>query len=192
MTEAVFRSVHQALHVAHLMAVLPPTQKSNTQSIIEQLMRDAGVLREVERDGTLNFKGLSPLEVRGQCAMVRGAVVHHCTLDERMAIWAWFAHDASKAEGVRHLCKLAADVWTVESPQARMLMTWRANVTDDSKAARHCSVRDIEGEHGIPKSTVQRNVAAAGKMFRKLRTAGADRLEALFVAHGLVDDPAYT
>jgi hypothetical protein len=191
MTEAVFRSVHQALHVSHLMAVLPPTQKSNTQALIEQLMRDAGVLNEVERDGTLNFKGLSPLEVRGQCAMVRGAVVHHCTLQERMAIWAWFAHDATKAEGVRFLRDWCAELWTVESPQARMVMMWRANVPEDSKVARMCSVRDIEGEHGIPKSTVQRQVAAVSKACRSLRERGAGRLEALFVAHGLVDNPAF-
>ena len=189
MTQAVFRSVHQALHVAHLMAILPPTQKSNTQSLIECLMRDAGVLREVERDGTLNFSGLSPLEVRGQCAMVRAAVVHHCTEPERMAIWAWYAHDASKAEGVRFLCSWFSKVWTVDSPHARMLMTWRACVTDDSKAARHCSYRDIEGEHGIPKSNAQRQVQAMAKKARALRELGASRLEALFVSHGLVEDP---
>lgn len=190
MTEAVFRTVHQALHVSHLMACLPPTAKSNTQAIIEQLMLDAGVLREVERDGTLNFRGLSPLEVRGQCAMVRGAVIHHCTEAERMAIWAWFAHDASKAEGVRYLCNWCAPHWTVDSPHARMLMTWRACVTDDSKAARHCSVRDIEAEHGISKSAVQRQVAAVSKACRGLRERGAGRLESIFIAHGLVDDPA--
>lgn len=187
MTQAVFRSVHQALHVAFLMAVLPPTQKSNTQALIEQLMRDAGVLREVEHDGTLNFQGLSPLEVRGQCAMVRGAVEHHCTEPERMAIWAWFAHDENKARAISYLCDWCAPYWTVESRPARMMMTWRANVTDDSKAARHCSLRDIEGEHGIPKSTVHRQVAAVTKACRGLRQRGAERLEELFVQHGLVD-----
>jgi len=187
MSEAVFRSVHQALHVSHLMAILPPTQKSNTQALIEQLMRDAGVIREVEKDGTLNFSGLSPLEIRGQCAMVRGAVVHHCTEPERMAIWAWFAHDGTKAEGVRYLCNFFAHLWTVESPQARMLMTWRASVTDDSKAARMCSYRDIEGEHGIAKSTAQRQVQAMAKAAKRLRENGASRLEELFLSHGLVD-----
>jgi hypothetical protein len=192
MTQAVFRSVHQALHVSFLMAVLPPTQKSNTQALIEQLMRDAGVNREVERDGTLNFQGLSPLEVRAQCAMVRGAVSHHCTTPERMAIWAWFAHDASKAEGVRFLCDWCTPHWAIDSPQARMLITWRACVTDDSKAARHCSVRDIEGEHGIPKTTVHRQLGAIMKACRGLRERGAGRLEAMFIAHGLIDDPEFS
>jgi hypothetical protein len=189
MSEAVFRTVNQALHVAHMMASLPPTSKSNTQAIIEQLMRDAGVLREVENDGTLNFQGLSPLEVRGQCAMVRGAVVHHCTEAERMAIWAWFAHDETKAQGVRYLREWCAPRFTLDGDHLRTLITWRASVTDDSKAARHCSMRDIAGEHGLAKSTVQRNIAAISKACRGLRERGASRLEAMFIAHGLVDNP---
>lgn len=184
---AVFRSVNQALHVSFLMAVLPPTQKSNTQMLIEQLMRDAGVSREVQADGTLNFHGLSPLDVRAQCAMVRASVEHHCTEPERMAIWAWFAHDGTKADGVRYLCKYFAHAWSVDSPHARMLMAWRASVTDDSKAARHCSYRDIEGEHGIPKSSAQRQVQAFAKLAKRLRDHGAWRLEELFLAHGLID-----
>lgn len=190
MTQAVFRSVHQALHVAFLMAVLPPTQKSNTQALIEQLMRDAGVLREVEHDGTLNFQGLSPLEVRGQCAMVRGAVEHHCTEPERMAIWAWFAHDENKARAISYLCDWCTPYWTVESRPARMMMTWRANLTEGSAAARQCSVRDVEGEFGIPKSTAHRNVLAVSKACRGLREQGINRLTALFESGGLCDSPS--
>ena len=67
----VFRSTQQALHVAFLMGILPVTQKSNTQMLLERLMEEAGVAKVVQRDGTLNFAGLSPMEVRGQCAMVR-------------------------------------------------------------------------------------------------------------------------
>ncbi|MDE2403065.1 MAG: hypothetical protein KGL90_15520 [Burkholderiales bacterium] len=189
MSEAVFRTVNQALHVSHMIASLPPTSKSNTQTVIEQLMRDAGVMREVERDGTLNFAGLSPLEVRGQCATVRGAVLHHCTEAERMAIWAWFAHDQTKAEGVRYLRDWCAPRFSLEGDHVRMLITWRASVTDDSAAARHCSIRDIAGEHGLAKSTVQRNIANISKACKGLRNRGAWRLEEMFIAHGLVDNP---
>ena len=40
--------------------------RNSTQTVLEQLMRDAGVMREVERDGTVNLRGLSMLEVRGR------------------------------------------------------------------------------------------------------------------------------
>lgn len=186
----IFRSVNQALHVSYLMAVLPPTTKSPTQSVIDDLMDQAGVLREVTKDGTINFAGLSPLEVRAQCAMIIGAVQDHCIKQERMAIEAWFAHDARKADGVRFLCNWCAPLWTVESPQARMLITWRVNVTDDSAAAKHCSIRDITGEHGIPKSTVHDQMGKIIKAARGLRRSGMSRLEGLFIKHGVIDDPA--
>lgn len=185
-TDPVFRSVGQALHVAHLMEILPATHKGSTQTLIEQLMREACVEREVERDGSLNFRGLGPLDVRAQCAMVRGAVLHHCTEPERYAITAWYSHDSKKAEGVRYLHQWVRDLWTIENKEAQMLLMWRANVTDDSKAAKHCSVRDIEGQYGIPKSTVHRQLAAITKSIRGLRRNGEKRLEELFEQSGLV------
>lgn len=191
MSDAVFRTVGQALHVAYTILSQPPMGRGNTQAVIEQLMRDAGVLREVERDGTVNLRGLSGLEVRGQCAMIRGAVLHHCTGPEIHAIQGWYAHDASKAEGVRFLREWFAEQFTIQMPEAQMLVTWRANVTEDSKAAKFCSVRDIEGQYHIPRSTAQRNVAAISKRCRALRSQGERRLEPMFIAHGLVGDPAY-
>ena len=123
MSEAVFRTVNQALHVSYLMAVLPPTQKSPTQVLISDLMDQAGVKREVEKDGTINFRGLTPLEVRAQCAIVIAAVRDHLQPPERHAIEAWYAHDARKAEGVRFLRDWCTPHWTIESPQARMMIT---------------------------------------------------------------------
>lgn len=187
MSQAIFRTVGQALHVAYLMEMLPPTQKGPTQTVIEQLMREAGVTREVERDGTLNFRGLSPMDVRAQCAMVRGAVLHHCMEAERHAIIGWYAHNSSKADGVRFLHQWMGRLWTIENPDAQMMMMWRANVTEGSKAARFCSVRDIAGQHGIPKSTVQDQMTAIIRRIRALRRNGENRLEELFGRSGLID-----
>jgi hypothetical protein len=187
MSEAVFRSVGQALHVAYLMEVMPATQKGPTQTVIEQLMREAGVVREVEKDGTLNFRGLSPMDVRAQCAMVRGAVLHHCTEPERHAIVGWYAHNSFKADGVRYLHGWVGSLWTIENPDAQMMMMWRANVTENSRAARFCSVRDIAGQHGIPKSTVQDQMTAITRRIRALRRNGENRLEQLFERSGLID-----
>lgn len=189
MTDApIFRSVSQALHVSYLMAILPPTQKSPTQVLINDLMDQAGVKREVERDGTINFGGLSPLEVRAQCAMVISAVKNHLQAPERHAVEAWFAHDARKADGVRFLCDWCTPHWTIESPQARMMITWRINVSDDSAAAKHCSIRDITGEHGIPKSTAHDQLVKVAKVIQTLRSHGMAQLEWMFQEHGLVGD----
>ncbi len=185
----VFNSARHAIGVSFLMAVLPVGLRSPTWSAIEYLMREAGVVLEdqAEGDRTLNFGGLSAMEVRAQCAMVAAAVRDHLPEPEWRAIEAWYAHDARKAEAVSYLCDWCAPHWTIESRPARMLVTWRANVTDGSKAARFCSVRDIEGEHGIPKSTAQRQVTKISKVCASLRQHGIAQLEQLFAVGGLID-----
>lgn len=189
MASPVFNSARHALGVSFLMAVLPASMRSPTWSAIEYLMREAGVVIEDDRNGDrpLNFAGLSAMEVRAQCAMVTAAVRDHLPEPEWRAIEAWYAHDARKAEAVSYLCDWCGPHWTIESRPARMLVTWRANVTDGSKAARFCSVRDIEGEHGIPKSTAQRQVAKISKVCSSLRQHGIAQLEALFEAGGLIE-----
>lgn len=182
--DAVFRSVSQALHISFLMASLPVTQKGNTQAALEWLMETAGVRTEVIRDGSLNFRGLSSMEVRGQCAMVRGAVLHHCTEMERHAIHAWFAHDASKADGVHALRDYCSAQLTIESPSARTLIVW--SVHAQGRARDMCTERAIAAEHQLSQSTVHRNVQTVQKAAGRLRRAGMDRLSVMFQRDGLV------
>lgn len=182
---AVFRSVQQALHVSFLMAQLPVTQKGSTQTLLEALMEEAGVAKDVRRDGTLNFAGLSPMEVRGQCAMVRGAVLHHCSAMERHAIHAWFAHDASKAEGVRELRDYCSARFTIDIRAAQTLIVWHINV--QGRARDLCTERAIAAEHKLSQSTVHRNIVVASQTCAMLRNAGMRRLDALFQRDGLVD-----
>ena len=186
----VFRSVNQALHLSYLMAVLPPTQKSPTMSVINELMDMAGIRREVEREGTVNFAGLSPLEVRGQCAMVIGAVRHQLQPAERYAIEAWYAHDASKAEAVHWLRDWCAPHWTIEAPSARTLIAWHVNLPDDTHNRHSCSERLICGEHGLPKTTVHDQIVKIRKAVMTLRRHGMDQLEWMFSDKGLIGEPA--
>lgn len=190
MTQAVFRSVHQALHVAFLMAVLPPTQKSPTMSVINELMDMAGIRREVEREGTVNFAGLSPLEVRGQCAMVIGAVRHQLQPAERYAIEAWYAHDASKREAVEWLRDWCAPHWTIEAPAARTLIAWNVNLPEDVHNRYSCSERLIAGEHGLAKTTVHDQITKIRKAVCSLRRHGVDQLEWMFSDKGLIGEAA--
>lgn len=188
MTQAadpIFRSITQAMHIAFLMGTLPVTQKGNTQMAIERLMDEAGVRSEAIRDGTLNFAGMSPMEVRGQCAMVRGAVEHHCAPIERHAIHAWFAHDGSKAEGVRQLRDYCSAMMTIESPSAQMLIVWHVHA--QGRARDLCTERAIAGEHQLSQSTVHRNIVKVAQTAAMLRRRGMDRLEGMFVRDGVIE-----
>ena len=69
------------------------------QRMIEQAMRDAGRLSELE-PGRISFGGLSPLEVRGQCSMIVAYVRDHLAAHESAAVHARYAYQAEKAAGV--------------------------------------------------------------------------------------------
>jgi len=196
---AVFRSIQQALHVSFLMDILPVTQKGNTQVALERLMEEAGVAKAVQRDGTLNFSGLSPMEVRAQCAMVLGAVEHHCLPYERAAVTAWFS--AADTPGQRSLSEVAAHrrkVYaitalhayaqprlTIESPAAQKLLVWHVHCR--GKLRDQLTERSIAAEHGLSQSTVHRNIVAVATACALLRRAGMARLQAMFIRDGLVD-----
>lgn len=185
MSQAVFRSVSQALHVSYLMGSLPVTQKGSMQVAIEHLLERAGVRTETMRDGTLNFKGLSSMEVRGQCAMVRGAVMHHCTVMERHAIHAWFAHDASKADGVHALRDYIGGAMTIDSKPARTLIVWAVHAQG---SVRHqVTERAIAAEYLLSQSTVHRNLVTVQTAAGRLRRAGMARLSEMFERDGLVE-----
>ena len=97
----IFRSVDQALHVAFLMDILQVRERSQMGRIIERMMVEAGVTAGRSEAGSVNFGGLSPLEVRGQCAMIRAAVKDHLAQHHTCAVWARWGHQTTKAEGDR-------------------------------------------------------------------------------------------
>jgi len=187
-TNAVFRSVSQALHVSFLMSTLPVTQRGNTQALVERLMEDAGMRREIVRDGTLNFAGLSPMEVRGQCAMVRGAVDHHTQPLERAAIHAWFMPTPTKAknEAVLLLRDHCDATFTIEGSSPRALILW--HIHSQGRARDVCTERAIASEFVLSQSTVHRNIVAVSKVCTLLRRRGMDALEPMFTRDGLIGD----
>lgn len=187
---AIFRSVSQALHISYLMESLPVTQKSNSQAVIERMMEEAGVPREVAQEGSVNFSGLTPMDVRGQCSMVRAAVKHHCMPMEAHAIHAWFAdkNAPEKINGVHAMRTHAATLglYTFDSPMARLLVSW--HIHSQGKLRNMCTERAIAQENGLSQSTVHRNIVAVSKISSTLRRAGMDRLEVLWRRDGMIDD----
>jgi hypothetical protein len=195
----VFRSTQQALHVAFLMGILPVTQKSNTQMLLERLMEEAGVAKVVQRDGTLNFAGLSPMEVRGQCAMVRGAVEHHCLPYERAAIVAWFssaddtggkgasdvAAHRQKVYAITALHGLTQPRMTIDSVDVQRMIVWHVHAR--GRLRDRLTERAIAAESSVSQSTVHRNVVVVSQTCSALRRRGMDRLEEMFRRDGLVD-----
>jgi hypothetical protein len=193
--EPVFRSVGQALHVSFLMEQLPPTQKGSTQIFIEDLLRRHFRLDELPRhERSINASGLTPLEMRAQCAIVRAAVTHHLPTPERDAIHARFGYQLVKAGGVRGLAEYCGPLCATANADALLALCWALyaprNTPRDHKDGRagDWSLRALEKEYGVSKSTLgrdQRMVRITGDALEK---RGQERLGELFERTNLVGE----
>lgn len=100
MSEAIFQTTGQALHVAFLIMSVEARQESPLRRALLQIMGQQEELTKKQQDwmnqligegsGTVNFGGLSSDEVRAQCAMVTQSVKDHLPAPEMHVIHARF------------------------------------------------------------------------------------------------------
>ena len=182
MSEPIFRSVQQALHFSFLVATLPVSQKSQMESIY----RNGGkrVVSDEYHHSTIHFGDLSPLEVRGQCAMVRGVVVDHLLEPERQAVYARYSYRAEKAGAVRAMRDHALPLLSCQDEWPTMAMSWSIFGTDVQRDG--LSVRLIADEYDLSKSSVARDVAEIRRAFRTLEGRAYEKLGEIFLRSGLI------
>lgn len=179
----IFRSVEQALHVSFLMGILPVREKSQMQRMIENAMRECGVWNDSHEEGTVNFAGLSPLEVRAQCAMIVACVHDHLPDHEQAVVWARYSYQAEKAAGVRGVLDYVGPLLSVGHADARLAMGWSVFGTDRQRADFTASA--IAREWGLQQKAVVRDVSAIKQTARRLFDSAVDRLGALFGEAGV-------
>ena len=186
MTETpVFASVQQALHISFLMEILPATQRSQMQVLIEALMKQCGVWDETPvAPKTIDFGGLSALEIRAQCAMVRGAVDHHLTRPERDAIQAAYGRQRTQVAGVRGVAAYAVAMTSTARADAVLALAW--GLFCPRHMAADLSLRKIGEEFGLSKSTAHRDQQIIKQTHRSLLSRGIERLGVTFANSGLV------
>lgn len=183
--QGVFQSVGQALFVAFLMEVLPVTQQTSTQILIDGLRKRCGVWDDQRAPSTINFGGLSPLEVRGQCALVRATVQDHLPGPERDALYARFGHQVTKAKGVRGLAEYIGPLAGVQKEMALLAVTWSL-YQPGKRVQDRWSLRAIEEETGVSKSQLQRAAQTIRHMAQSLERRADERLTVLFEETELV------
>jgi len=188
-SEGVFTSVRQALHVSFLMEIMPATAKSQMQHILERLMEEAGITQELEpHERTIDFRGLTALEVRGQCAMVVGAVNAHLVLPERVAVWARFGLRRRQAQGVRELYDYIAPVLTTRHEVAGLAMIWGLLAREGKR--EDFSLNKIAAEFNLPRATLQRDQQHVSKVQKTLEERAVKGLTPYFKRTGLVGELA--
>lgn len=192
-TEPVFSSVHQALSFSFMVEQYEMAQKSNTQTVIEDLMKQNGewLDRPARSERSINMGGLGRLEVRAQCAMVRAAVQHHLHHQpERAAIHARFAYQMVKAEGVRDLRDYCLAMCTSRSKDVILALIW-AIYRPGRRKGDGWSLKSIEKDYGVAKSILQRDQVVLRGACTTLENMALGRLGTLFEDKGLVGDTTY-
>lgn len=189
---AVFKSTTQALFVSFLMEVLPVTQKCSTQTLIEMLKAAAGIREDLSAtERNVDFRGLTPMEVRGQCAMVVSACRDHLSVPERAAVHARFGLERRQAQGVRDLRDYLAPQLGGGSEWMHMALMW--NLWGNHQLPRaqrqrrdEFSVRSISETYGIPKSTLWELQQKIKRNQRALENRAVSTLDVLFARTELV------
>jgi hypothetical protein len=183
---AVFSSTRQALHVSFLIEIMPVVARSQMQMILERLMEEAGITPQLElHERTIDFRGLSALEVRGQCAMVVGAANGNLPLPELAAIWTRFGMRRRQADGVRALAEYLEPLMGTRHDVARLAMIWslfaREGKRDDF------SLNKIASEFDLARATLQRDRQKIAVYQKALEQRALERLDPYFKRTGLVE-----
>ena len=176
--EPIFKSTEQALHVSFLVTSLPATQKTVMQAIYEANVGRSGVA------GTVNTRGLTQLEFRGQCAMVCAAVDSHLGMPpERHAIKAFLGHQLVKAEGVRGIAEYLEPVLDFGG-MALLATAW--NVFANGEQRKGLTEREICKHYNLSQSKIHRAAEKIRKTSSELRLRGSSGLDGYFKETGLV------
>lgn len=190
--DPIFRSVGQALWFAYMIEQHEMSQPSPTQAVIKDLLKRSGEWLDAPTpaERSVNFSGLTPMEVRGTCAMVRGMVKDHLTEPERLAVEARYGYQKARADAVRGLRDYFQALCKTQSRDALLAVCWAIYMPSRRKGDGW-SLDAISREYGAPKTVLHRDQKMIRDRAKHLECLAHDRLFPLFTKDGLVEVPAY-
>lgn len=163
---APFRSLSQCLYIAYLMEVLSAPIKNNTQAVFENNMHQSSIWDRRHQKALEAFEGLSALESRAQCAVVRQMVTQCLNTSEKGAIWTYYGHLLTKANGIEILAKYAFKADLINSEEAALALTWHA--FGSVKEKKEIRMQAIAQHYGLSKTQAYRARGAISKMIWEL------------------------
>ncbi|MET3134969.1 hypothetical protein AAKU55_005272 [Oxalobacteraceae bacterium GrIS 1.11] len=184
---AIFQTSGQAVHFSYVIQGYDATPQSQMARIMHSVMRQLGI-----SDGaglsSIDLAGLTPLEVRGQCAMIRACVRSHLRPMEAKALEARYSSDRdTKRFAISALADCCGPVVGI-NPSVALALMWRQHV--DRSRKKDFTLRMIATEYGLSKSTIHRAEAALKQHLGTLENLALSNLHARFVADGIIEgDP---
>lgn len=186
--DPIFQDAGHALHVSFLIHSLPAATVSPTAIVIDQLVKENHVWDEVRpaHVGRVNFRGLSPLEVRGQAAQVVSMVNHLAHEAESFACQAIYGHQTIKADGVRGLGRYCAPILTCQSNDFALYCAWHVFATTRQRDG--LSQGDIGKHFGVTVAAVREACATVRKYGRSMHARALGSLTERFERGGLIPE----
>lgn len=186
MSEPIFCDASHALHVSYLIQAMPATSLSPTAVLIDQLVKENHVWDEIPapRESRVNFSGLTPLEVRAQCAQVVAMVNHLPHEAERFAVEAVYGRQTVKANGIRGLAAYCEPILDLHFSDAALYIAWHVFMLEHQREG--VTVAGIAKHFGISEDRVRRKAAVVRRYGASLHARALQSLDSKFRKNGLI------
>ncbi|MGB8422198.1 hypothetical protein [Paraburkholderia sp.] len=193
--DGIFRNTQQALSVAYLVMAEPAREKMAFRLALIRIIESIGTLNRRQaafldylygqKEGTVNFEGLSPLEIRGQCSMITAAVAHHTKKAEQAAIWIRHARDHDKKVAVIWMARQLRAKLNITSTDAIRYLVAEQSLPQKERDPEK-TFKYISEQTGVPVRTLERAAVTIRKHLRQLENSAVDKLTPMFVRDGVV------
>lgn len=186
MSKPVFQDAGHALHVSYLVHSMPACTVSPTAIVIDQLVKQNHVWDGLPepQSSRVDFSGLSPLEVRAQCAQVISMVNHLPHEAERWACHAVYGHQSIKADGVRGMARYVSPVLSMGSGDYAMYCAW--HVFGTARQRDGITHGEIAAHFGVTVAAVRESCATIRRYAKAMHARAIDALTERFQAGGLI------
>lgn len=179
MNKPIFESVWDALRFSFYMEAIPAGVPSSTWTAIKSLMKNSG--RVFDRvQSRVHMKGLTPLEVRGQCAMVRDCVEENLLKPEIYSIWACHGVDATQHKGIIGLASYIQHLTLNKGECLEWIVAMHYT--------KVVSIREIAKNYSVTKSSVGEDVGRVRAVIGSIEKISYERLDVLLKRNSLVLD----
>jgi hypothetical protein len=196
---AIFKSTQQALHFSYMLLSQPSRDGGQLGRMLERMELDATGIRKSREMSTVNFAGLTELDIRAQCSMVTARVQSALPSPEAWAIRSKYGctevrRDKSGQIIAASFGKDRADAMlyiseylqpSFESVPVGAMPYLVARICGENDLVRP-TFRAIESAFGLNISTATRAEKRVKVRIRELCNMGCDKLTPDFVRDGLV------
>jgi hypothetical protein len=193
--DGIFKNTQQALSVAYLVMSEPVREKMAFRLALIRIIESIGTLNRRqaafldylygEKEGTVNFEGLTPLEIRGQCSMITAAVRHHVKKGQQAAIIIRHGRGEEKKAAVIWMSRQLRAKLNITSTDAIRYLVAEQSLPKDERDPEK-TFKYISEQTGVAVRTLERAAVMIRKHLRELENSAYDSLTPMFERDGLV------